>query len=71
MTKKDYVLLAAVLLANKPDRAMVGNVPYNAKSCWYVWDAMVWRMIEMLKEDNPKFNATRFSIACGVEGVEE
>lgn len=53
MTKKDYELVASVLL----------NAPLNERT----HDNIVEDFVDVLKADNPRFDATKFRIACGKE----
>ena len=59
MTKKDYELIAEVLLNNVSG---VASEPYAI--------TLVNDMANALQDDNPKFDRNKFLIACGVETTE-
>ena len=57
MTRKDYVLIAQVIKDQ--------HKPHNdTDTLWRVVDALA----DVLEEDNPNFDKSRFILACGVEG---
>lgn len=58
MTRKDYVLIAAVMATERPD----GNaMNYD------VWRQIVGALGNALQDDNPRFDAQRFIDACNGE----
>lgn len=57
MTRKDYVMLAAVMLDQKPTAE---TVKYQA------WENCCQAIAEALKDDNQCFDKARFLKACGV-----
>ena len=54
MTKKDYVKIARIFESLKHGDQMT-------------WRPLVELMANMLKDDNPHFDRTRFYAACGME----
>lgn len=63
MTKKDYELIAKVFNKNY-SQAKVGM--FNKWSVSQVIKAQALQMADVLKTDNPKFDTTKFTQACGV-----
>lgn len=59
MTKKDYIMLAAVMKACRPDSALPDTDP-----SWKKWDEIIDELIPKLRADNPRFDVTRFMEAC-------
>lgn len=65
MTRKDYVMLAAVLHSVRPppipaNLRSLGDVKANE-----VWEATVCAIALKLKKDNAAFDMPRFLSACG------
>ena len=58
MTRKDYVLIAAVMLNSKP-RA------YEDRCCEITWMCSCWSLAGALGSDNVRFNRDIFLKACG------
>ena len=58
MTSKDYIKIAEVCKATKPDFGMVKGVQ---------WRWMVRRLATMCHLDNNRFNEDKFFKACGME----
>ena len=56
MTKKDFQLIAAALLAAKPSAANIDK--------WTTWCNVVSEFSLRLAQTNPRFDASRFSNAC-------
>lgn len=59
MTKKDYIMLAAVMKACRPS----ASTP-DADPSWKKWDEIIDELIPKLRADNPRFDVTRFMEAC-------
>lgn len=60
MTKKDCILIAKA----------VKTASINCTSVTRIIDDIVNELCCALASDNPRFNADRFRVACGVEGDE-
>lgn len=60
MTKKDYVVLAAGLKAEKPGANWEANK-------YIQWRLDVQAVAKVCQWDNPRFNRDRFYAACGTE----
>lgn len=58
MTKKDYELIADALKMTKPS---------ELQEVVYQWEMDVNAIMEVLAQDNGKFNPSRFLTACGLE----
>ena len=58
MTRKDYVLIAAALLTQRP-----GRESYTMSQ----WLCDVQVICNALAQDNPRFDRERFLKACGVQ----
>jgi len=59
VTKRDYVLLASVLHACKPEGTVIMNNPQ-----WNAWLAIVSAVSRGLASDNRNFNHAVFFRAC-------
>lgn len=59
MTKKDYIMLAAVMKRCRPDSSIPDTDP-----SWKKWDEIIDELIPKLRADNPRFDVTRFVGAC-------
>jgi hypothetical protein len=63
MTRKDYILIAAALLAERP----AGTIKCEDDLApVYLWEMLVRRLGRDLAVDNPKFDRTRFYQAAGM-----
>jgi hypothetical protein len=58
MTKKDFELIAAVLISNRPS-------PYDGDK-FDQWVYVVEDFVSKLRTTNPRFNSERFRTACGI-----
>jgi hypothetical protein len=63
MTKKDYVLIAALLAEI---RSRYGPLPNKSVSAARVLADVTTGIADILARDNPRFNRTRFFEACGL-----
>ncbi len=61
MTQKDYVRLAAALLASRP--------PYHLTAALAAWGETVRAIADTLAEDNPRFNREKFYASCNPVGA--
>lgn len=59
MTRQNYIKLAAALKSAKPDGDSVAAA--------HTWEKTVEAIAYVLKQDNPRFDYTRFFNACGYE----
>ncbi len=64
MTRKDYVLISAVLRAERPER----DGTKWADGARDLWSTTVLNMARALAKDSPRFDKDRFLKACGMEG---
>jgi hypothetical protein len=55
MTKKDYIKIADSLRDSKP---------IGGEMVLLQWEADVYKIMDCLQQDNPKFDKTRFLRAC-------
>jgi hypothetical protein len=64
MTRKDYILIAAAIRETLLPEPETGIAPPD----WQVFATrrVVWRLGEQLRQDNPRFDRTRFMAACGL-----
>lgn len=60
MTKRDYELIAAVMLYSRPEDA--GSLSYADRML--TWERTVNEFVRVLNA-NPRFDAARFRKACG------
>lgn len=72
MTKKDYLVISAVLKAAKPMEWSGCGSPENpsdliAQGKWFMWKEIAGRMCTAMGNQNPKFDRTKFMLACGGE----
>lgn len=63
MTRKDYVLIAAVLAEAGPPPMQSDEFRAGAA---FARDYAAHKLAAMLARDNPRFNRARFLAACGV-----
>ena len=63
MTRKDYELIASVLLGHITGAMEVGD-NHSVKTL----ELFVNELGEQLEMDNPRFNGARFIQACGLKG---
>lgn len=63
MTRKDYQIIAAALLASKP--TMPARPNSGDMTAKYQWVRVVHVMTDALERDNPNFDRVRFYAACG------
>lgn len=63
MTKKDYVKIANVLATFKTYSESMPASPWRQTAL----EEITGRMADMLAQDNPRFDRTRFLKACGLE----
>ena len=63
MTKKDYIKLAQALKDSKPTAADEPNTYFMRQT----WNYTVHKIVQVLADDNPRFDATRFYAACGMD----
>lgn len=61
MTRKDFVTIANVLKATKPD------VTPDKPAAHQAWMRVATQMRDALKSTNERFDGPRFMLACGVE----
>ena len=69
MTRKDFQLIAALLLSEKPSTE--GKI-YSDRTPWArgahdVWSTITINMASTLAKTNPAFDRDRFLAACGME----
>ena len=64
MTRKDFELIAAVLKREKPLESWSPNKMVQ-------WQLIVHGLISALAQTNPRFDALRFSKACGGSAEDE
>lgn len=63
MTKKDYIKFANMLHEIKPERHLTEGDTHYAVLRSY-WVGVVFSMSTIFKEDNSRFDMTRFENAC-------
>lgn len=63
MTRKDFAMIASVLLSERPDR----DGTRWADGARDEWSTVVLKMADALKITNAAFNRTRFLAACGMD----
>ena len=61
MTKKDYIVLAGALAASRPLRGAYAPPDWDQR--FRQWRADVAVLIDVLRADNPRFDADRFIMA--------
>ena len=72
MTKKDFILIAAVLKESKPEYEI--DIYENLQSirtiinpAYTLWEGIVKSFATELQQTNQLFNKNRFIIACGLD----
>jgi hypothetical protein len=65
MTRKNFIALADALRANIPT---VDSTSYDEEAS--LFEDIVTSIMEVCQCANPRFNRTRFSKACGLDGVQ-
>jgi len=59
MTRKDYVKLANLFKTNKPEN------PTNSEL--KLWGSMLYDLVDILGDDNPRFDEDKFFHAAGLD----
>ena len=59
MTQKDFIALAAVLKAHKP----------NDSKQYLLWRDIVLGIVRVCETTNPKFHRGKFIAACGIPNI--
>lgn len=68
MTRKDYIMIAEIFYAEKPD--MYGaRITREAEGRENARQTLAHKMADALARDNPRFNRAAFLIACNVDNV--
>ena len=67
MTKKDYIKLAAILREEREFTLTRTNANLYRDGRLDALSEMQERLVYMLAQDNPRFNAARFNAACTPE----
>ena len=64
MTRKDYILIAAAIRETLLPEPETGIAPPD----WQVFAThrVALRLADQLRQDNPRFDRTRFMAACGI-----
>lgn len=62
MTRKDYKLIARILLWGKPNRVLPSDQAIQLSK----WESICTRFAYELARDNPRFDRTKFLEACGL-----
>lgn len=60
MTRKHFEAIAAFLRGMKPGRDALN-------SAWRTWEDTVNGFVALCAQSNPRFDAHRFRLACGME----
>jgi hypothetical protein len=69
MTRKEFTIIAAALLASKPIRPMTGDPALHLAEM-RTWTRMIRKMTDALDASHPHFNRERFVAACGFHPTE-
>lgn len=70
MTRKDFIMIAAVLAASKPGTLHPASGPEARRAHEYAlhtWKEIVNGFVSKIGSTTPTFNAARFKEACGYE----
>ena len=64
MTRKDYILIAAAIRETLLTDPKTGIVPPDREAA--ATHRVALRLADQLRQDNPRFDRTRFMAACGI-----
>ena len=66
MTRKDFVLIAATLLSERPDIEGYDSLNDWERGASDEWHTVCLAFAKALATTNPQFDRARFLIACGM-----